>query len=161
MEGGNKEGRGSAPTLRIPQVLEHALARGTITGLHGLDCEVTRVTRHAGSVVLTTPVHGVAAMREVVLGKAAATKSSATSSFFGLGKASLVAGTGTLTAAALTVAFLVPSGDEALGQPDGLLTNSHTVSLAGQALDENEDTSHSWRGIASHGNIVSSAPRAV
>ncbi len=60
----------------------------------------------AGSVVLTTPVYGLAAMREAVLAKAAAAKASAMS--LAVGKLTLWTAAGTLSAAALAVSLFAP-----------------------------------------------------
>ena len=94
----------------------------------------------AGTVVLTTPVQGLSAMREAVLSKATAVaaKSSTSSSVFGLSnKAVLLSGIGTL-AVALTMALSVHSDGEAMLAPDGLLTNSPTVNLTDVADEESQ-----------------------
>ncbi len=64
----------------------------------------------AGSVVLTTPTSGLAAMRELVMGKATAVaaKAASTSSAMALGKLTLWTAAGTLTAAALAVSLFAP-----------------------------------------------------
>ncbi len=62
----------------------------------------------AGSVALTTPAYGLAAMREVVLSKATvslAAQSAASSSALVLGKVGLWVAAGTLSAAAMTLAL--------------------------------------------------------
>ncbi len=61
----------------------------------------------AGGIALTVPAHGLAAMREVVLVKAAAAKA-ASFSALGLGKLTLWTAAGTLTAAALAVTLMAP-----------------------------------------------------
>ncbi len=60
----------------------------------------------AGSVVLTTPATGLAAMREVVMGKASAAASASPALI--LGKLALWTAAGTLTAAALAVSIYAP-----------------------------------------------------
>ncbi len=66
----------------------------------------------AGAVVLTTPVTGLATMREVILNKAAvslaAQSATSTSSALALGKLVLGVAAGTLTAAALAVSLFAP-----------------------------------------------------
>ncbi len=64
----------------------------------------------AGSVVLTTPAAGLAAMREVVLSKATAVaaKAASASSALAIGKLTLWTAAGTLTAAALAVTLMAP-----------------------------------------------------
>jgi hypothetical protein len=73
----------------------------------------------AGAVVLTTPAHGMAAIREVVLSKAAvvtaAGKAAKSSLLFGLGKkGGRVVSVGTFAAVTLGIAVL-DSGDEEVG----------------------------------------------
>ncbi len=64
----------------------------------------------AGSIALTTPVQGLAAMREVVLQKASgvAAQAASTSSTLALGKLGLWTAAGTLAAAAMTMVVLAP-----------------------------------------------------
>ncbi len=66
----------------------------------------------AGTVILTTPVTGLSAMREVLMSKATAALAAKTAggiwSSFGIGKLGLMAGAGTLTAAALAVSLMAP-----------------------------------------------------
>ena len=94
----------------------------------------------AGNVVLTTPAHGLAAMREVVLQKASAVtaKGTTTSSLFGLGKITWLGGAGALVAAALAVTLFIPSDDEELMIPHEQLTNSQTVNSPNIAREESE-----------------------
>ncbi len=64
----------------------------------------------AGTAILTTPVHGLAAIQQVVMSKANAVAQSAagSSSALSVGKLTLWTAAGTLTAAALAVSFYTP-----------------------------------------------------
>ena len=96
---------------RSPNTVRTQLARGLEMLRKALPTSLI-----AGSVVLTTPVQGLSAMREVVLQKASAvaTKSATTNfSLFGLnGKVVPLGGAGTLAVAALAVTLFVAREDE-------------------------------------------------
>ncbi len=66
----------------------------------------------AGTVVLTTPVYGIAATREAVLTKATAVAAKAASTSAALTKLTLWTAAGTLTAAALAVSLMAPDKEQ-------------------------------------------------
>ncbi len=87
---------------RAPGTVRKQLQRGLELLRQALPASII-----AGSVVLTTPVKGLATMREVVLSKATAVVAKASFSLT-IGKLTLWTAAGTLTAAALAVSLMAP-----------------------------------------------------